>query len=65
MRLLALRSREVSRPQLPAKGPRQSSFAVMFEYSPKKHQHMAKNPRFTDKELFKITFYSSSASNCS
>ena len=35
MRLLAFRSREISRPYFPTKCVRKSSFAAMFEYSPK------------------------------
>ena len=35
---------------------RQPSFADKFEYSPKKHPHMAKNPRFEVKRLSKLHF---------
>ena len=46
MQFLAFRSGEVFRPLFPTKCVRQPSFANKFEYSPKKHPHMAKNPRF-------------------
>ena len=56
MRLLAFRSREMSRPHLLTKCARKSSFAAMFRHSPKKHPKMAKNSSFLN-SLFKVTFY--------
>ena len=56
MRLLAFRSREVSRHHLPTKCERKPSFAAMFEYSPKKHPKMAKTPRFEMKHCSKLHF---------
>ena len=35
---------------------RQPSFADKFEYSPKKHPHMAKHPRFEIKRCSKLHF---------
>ena len=56
MRFIAFRSGVVFKPLLPTKCVRQPSFAAVFEYSPKKHQNMAKNLVFEIKRCSKFHF---------